>query len=180
MLGGWVGRELEIDGRSSDAEGDAQLSTGFAASFDQRFASWFSLGIAGRVASWDSKRTAQLGYGRTYLELVLVPRLRRARGAFAGYVAFPFGLTWPKVSERPQRAVRESWQLETGSNLGAALGIELWDKHWGGYVELCYCVRVVSANVTTTPLSEPAAAVKERLDYVDRQLLFTLGGLYGL
>jgi hypothetical protein len=40
-------------------------------------------------------------------------------------------------------------------------------------------VRVVSANVTTTPLSEPSAAVEERFDYVDRQFVITLGGLYG-
>jgi hypothetical protein len=66
-----------------------------------------------------------------------------------------------------------------GFNFGTGLGVEFWSKHWGGFAELGYFVRNFSADVTSTPVAEPTAAVVERFDYVDHQLMITLGGLYG-
>lgn len=175
--------ELSIDGRDAAPEESHLIRFGGVASFDQRVTRSFSLGIAGRLESGDSDRSAALDYRRWYIEADLVPRLRGLLGSghplVDGYVALPFGLTWPHSSNRWERAVYEHWEFRTGFNYGLAAGIELWGKHTGAYLEAGYFVHVFSARVRYLPASAPEAAVEERHEYVNHQLALTLGGLLG-
>jgi hypothetical protein len=94
MLGAGVGRSLEINGANSESEQGDRVNGGLTATFDQRITRGFSLGIAGRIASWNTTRTMDMSYSRVFYEADLVPRLRhKLHGIAEGYIAFPFGLT---------------------------------------------------------------------------------------
>jgi hypothetical protein len=77
--------------------------------------------------------------------------------------------------------VNEDWNSRTGLSLGAAIGFELfWTPRWGALVELGYQARFMSADVTSTPVDEPAARVTERVTMRQQQLMLSLGIVFGL
>jgi len=55
-----------------------------------------------------------------------------------------------------------------------------WSHRWGTFLELGYQARFLSADVVSTPVSEPQAQVSERVTTTQHQILFTVGVVFGL
>jgi hypothetical protein len=182
LFGSTVGVAPTVDGRPVD-EPAGMPSAGLTAGYDQRLVDWLSLGAEARFTVWDSEWSDHLS-SRIATDLDLVPKLHVT--PFLGrrspdlYLAPALGFSKSTQAKWSSRAVQQSWAGGTGANLGVALGLAGSGTHFGGYVEVGWILRRASFDATFTPVSSPADVVRQHVDYVTNQVMFTGGVSFSL
>ena len=195
FAGGEMSRfEATADGRAlADEAGDTTNGLGILG-VDHDVLRWLALGVEARVGSWHTPWSKIVGYlnenERFLYDLDLVlsfrsPTVRALSWSLVIRLSPSLGLTWPGAPTRDTRAVQETWRPRSGGNVGIDLTVEAWHKlrrsRWqlGGAVGVTYTRHWFSLDGTFTPVSEPAAAVSARYDYVTDMFLFKLAFLAG-
>jgi hypothetical protein len=193
--GAMLGLDVSKDGKPAPEPNDYAANAGVTVGFDRRVAGWLSLGGEARYGTWESSWAKQAGYddddgGHQRAGLDLDGLARILAPPMAGFpvrlsLAPSAGLTLPTSPERRTRAVREAWEPHLGANAGLALEGEIWRQvpgmRWkiGVAVSVLYTRHWMALDGTSSPVSDPAAAVSARYHYVTDTVLVRVGLLAG-
>jgi len=150
--------------------------------YEQPFSDRFALAAIGSFSAWGDRAARDAGYRSARVDVGVAPMWRLLRWPIAEilgelYLAMPVGVSIPIVSPPDRRAFSEHIDDRTGWFVGGRVGNAFIVRHGGIFFECGYQRSAAGIRSLITP-HDGSPAIKQQTDYVDHQLIFTVGGLF--